>query len=122
MRGPTVRIQSEIRRLWRCPVCAYEARVSAVQTTVRCHCQSDRPFMKLVEQQRPARHVPEDLPPYFEYEEDGTEVLEDETTQVQDAPVTVQVEEPEITTAEEPAAEVSDASGEDLDEDSQTDA
>src|SRR6056297_69705 len=77
MRGPMVRIQSDIRRLWRCPKCHYERRAHATQTTVRCHCEKDAPFMQLVESQRPARSVPEELPPYYEYEAEANEDAEE---------------------------------------------
>lgn len=70
MRGPLVRLNLDVRRLWCCPQCGYERRVPADQTAVHCHCSDDKPFMQLVEGLRPARPVPEILPPYFEYEDD----------------------------------------------------
>lgn len=70
MRGPKVRIQYDMRRLWKCPKCGYERRAHAHQTTLRCHCESDGPFMKLVESQRLVRPEPEELDLYFEFDGD----------------------------------------------------
>ncbi|SFI04861.1 hypothetical protein [Planctomicrobium piriforme] len=55
MRGPTVRIKYDVRRLWRCPACGKERKVPATETSVRCNCSSAPPLMKLIELQRYAR-------------------------------------------------------------------
>lgn len=70
MRGPMIRIQNDVRRTWRCPACGYERRAHADQTSIRCHCEKEGPFMKLVEAPRKPRPEPEILPPYFEYDEE----------------------------------------------------
>lgn len=90
MRGPMVRLNLDVRRLWRCPQCGYERRLPADQTAVHCHCSDSKPFMQLVEERRAARPVPEILPPYFEYEEDDDitaepEGLMEETTSIDSA-------------------------------------
>ncbi|MEW4488603.1 hypothetical protein AB1L42_11005 [Thalassoglobus sp. JC818] len=52
MRGPSVRIRYDVRRLWKCPECGYERKVDARHTSVRCHCQDGNFFMRLVEPKR----------------------------------------------------------------------
>ncbi len=92
MRGPMVRIQYDARRLWRCPKCQYERRAHADQTAIRCHCESkgrekEGPFMQLVEEQRKVRVEPEELPPYFEFEEEeGSKAPAKETTPESNSP------------------------------------
>ena len=104
MRGPMVRIQSDIRRLWRCPKCHYERRAPATQTAVRCHCEKDAPFMQLVEAQRPPRSTPKELPPYYEYEADaGDEVENQEKAQAETAEVPPQVKEESTASTETPS-------------------
>ena len=85
MRGPTIRIQNDIRRTWRCPVCGYERRAHANQTTIRCHCQKAGPFMKLVEEKRKPRPEPAELPPYFEYAEEDVSTSGQEASSSDDS-------------------------------------
>ena len=100
MRGPMVRIKSDMRRLWRCPKCGYERRAHADHTSMRCHCDDDGPFMKLIEQQRFVRPEPEELDLYFEYDESAdsstTETVESVASQSEsesgEAPPTVVAE------------------------------
>jgi hypothetical protein len=73
MRGPGLKTDLEVRRVWRCPACGYERRVGGQVTSVRCQC-GDRPFMRLAQEPRFVR--PANLAPdvYFLAEE----VLADE--------------------------------------------
>lgn len=65
MRGPQIRQRYDIRRLWRCPECGYERRAPASVTSLRCHCRSEAPLMRLIEGQRLVRPPAEPLDPYI---------------------------------------------------------
>ncbi len=55
MKGPGVRIDIEVRRAWRCPVCGQNQRHTMDITQARCGCTRDGVPMKLAEEQRPDR-------------------------------------------------------------------
>lgn len=55
MKGPGLRIQIDVRRAWRCPVCGQGQRLTMDITAPRCLCVRDGVPMKLVEGQRPGR-------------------------------------------------------------------
>jgi hypothetical protein len=53
MKGPGMRLDLDVRRVWRCPACGREAR-SEGQTVVRlCGCTREGVAMRLVELPRP---------------------------------------------------------------------
>jgi hypothetical protein len=56
MRGAGMRLNLDIRRHWKCPVCAAERRLPATVTTVRCGCAGG-PMMQLVEAMRRSREI-----------------------------------------------------------------
>lgn len=80
MRGPGLRTLCDVRRTWKCPRCGYIRRASAADTSVRCQCNSDEPFMRLVEAKRPERRIPEPLDLSWEYVPDPSEEAESITT------------------------------------------
>lgn len=55
MKGPGLRIDVDVRRPWRCPVCGQGARLPMDITAPRCPCVRDGVPMKLAEGQRPGR-------------------------------------------------------------------
>lgn len=55
MKGPGLRIDVDVRRAWRCPVCGQGARLPMDSTAPRCPCVRDGVPMKLAEGQRPGR-------------------------------------------------------------------
>ena len=53
MKGPGLRIDLDVRRVWRCPACGRELRLGGGVTAVLCDCRrSDPPRMQLVESRR----------------------------------------------------------------------
>ena len=112
-----VRIQSDIRRLWRCPGCQYERRAHATQTAVKCHCQQDAPFMQLVETQRSARPVPDKLPPYFEFLEEEPETVEELLQPVTQSEEEIGETAPPVEVSEAQSAETADDQPESTTED-----
>ena len=79
MRGPGLRTLCDIRRTWKCPRCGYVRRASAAETSVRCHCTAEEPFMRLVESQRPERKIAQPLDLSWEYVPDPSEETESPT-------------------------------------------
>lgn len=55
MKGPGLRIDVDVRRVWRCPVCGQSQRLGLDFTAPRCPCVRDGVPMKLAEAQRPGR-------------------------------------------------------------------
>ncbi len=55
MKGPGLRIDVDVRRAWRCPVCGQSQRLTMDITAPRCQCVRDGVPMKLAEGQRPSR-------------------------------------------------------------------
>ena len=51
MKGPGLRLELDVRRLWRCAVCHTERHTPGQVTSVRCHFCQDHPPMTLVEPQ-----------------------------------------------------------------------
>jgi hypothetical protein len=66
MRGAGLRLDNDVRRVWRCAACGAERKVGAQVTTVRCQC-AGRPAMKLVEAMRRERPLKEPTSPYLEF-------------------------------------------------------
>lgn len=48
MRGPGFRRDLDVRRLWRCPGCGVERRLSGEHTSLRCHCRPEGVWMQIV--------------------------------------------------------------------------
>lgn len=107
MRGPMIRIQNDVRRMWRCPECGYERRAHADQTSIRCHCEKEGAFMKLVEAPRKPRPEPEILPPYFEYDEEVVSTP-DKTAAPSSDTSQAKADEPSPATAEKTEAQTSE--------------
>ena len=59
MKGPGLRVNLDVRRLWRCPRCGRVARTPGAVTAVRCGC-SDETWMQL---QPPVKREPFRPPP-----------------------------------------------------------
>ncbi len=93
MRGPGLRIQTDVRRCWRCPACGQERRLPATVVSVLCQCQTPNPQMKLVESMRKLRPEPVPLPPYFEPDEILSEPETQESATGLDAETDIVVEE-----------------------------
>jgi len=55
MKGPGMRLDLDVRRVWRCPECGVERRTSGDRTIVSCHACKQTRWMTLVEPQRPVR-------------------------------------------------------------------
>ena len=55
MKGPGLRIDVDVRRAWRCPVCGQNQRLTMDITAPRCLCVRDGVPMKLAEGLRPGR-------------------------------------------------------------------
>jgi hypothetical protein len=64
MKGPGMRLDLDVRRVWRCPACGHERRTSGDRTMVPCTACPERPLMSLVERKRtprPLRPLPDVL-------------------------------------------------------------
>jgi hypothetical protein len=64
MKGPGMRLDLDVRRVWRCPACGHERRTSGDRTIVPCTTCPERPLMSLVERKRsprPLRPLPDVL-------------------------------------------------------------
>ena len=55
MKGPGSRIDLDVRRVWRCPVCGRRAKAEGGVTSKRCFCTPEGTWMKLVEERRQIR-------------------------------------------------------------------
>ncbi|QDU38150.1 hypothetical protein Mal4_24730 [Maioricimonas rarisocia] len=73
MKGPGLRLDLEVRRLWRCPTCGVERRVPARQVTVTCGCTDSGTFMQLIEPKRAVRAEPPPLDPFLDIELEPSE-------------------------------------------------
>lgn len=58
MRGPGIRLDLDVRRVWRCPQCGKQRRVGGEVTTVTCTCGKP---MQLVEEGRRRFREPQPL-------------------------------------------------------------
>ena len=87
MRGPGQRLRIDVRRLWKCPQCGYERHAPANETTVRCHCDKNEYWMKLVEPQRIVRDPPVELEPYVEFSDEELADVRSFRPQASDPPV-----------------------------------
>lgn len=57
MKGPGLRIDIDVRRTWRCPVCGQSQKLPLNITSARCGCVRDGVPMKLIEGLRAERRV-----------------------------------------------------------------
>jgi hypothetical protein len=53
MKGPGMRLELDVRRIWRCPACGREARSEGGVVAKVCGCTKDGVAMRLVELPRP---------------------------------------------------------------------
>lgn len=102
MRGPGLRIQCDVRRLWECPRCHYQRRAPATETVVRCHCIKEEPCMRLVEGVRRVRPEPQPLDHFLEF--DPAELADLPTSRVTPPAPVHEPAEPTPETAVSPAA------------------
>ena len=58
IKGPGLRIDLEVRRLWECPRCGRRARDTGDVVSKRCGCTPDGEWMRLVERRREVRTFP----------------------------------------------------------------
>lgn len=54
MKGPGLRIDLDVRRVWQCPKCGRQMRCSGDVTSRVCNCQKEETMMLLVEETKPA--------------------------------------------------------------------
>jgi hypothetical protein len=66
MRGAGLRLNNDVRRIWRCAACGAERRAGAFVTSVRCECAGN-PTMNLIEGRRLERPLEEAASPYLEF-------------------------------------------------------
>jgi hypothetical protein len=71
MKGPGLRIDIDVRRVWRCPVCGTMRRTPGDVTTLRCGCKPGGTLMQPVESRRRDRPVPQAVDPYIEIDLDA---------------------------------------------------
>jgi hypothetical protein len=69
MKGPGVRVDQDVRRFWRCPLCGKVTRTAGRVTTVVCLCTGEPRWMQLEPTPRRPRYVPppRELEPVEEY-------------------------------------------------------
>lgn len=76
MKGPGYRRDLDVRRVWRCPACGAERRLSGEYTSVRCGCRPEGVWMQIVSERnavpRPAASmsVPEIPVAHFQLTEE----------------------------------------------------
>jgi hypothetical protein len=58
MKGPGMRIDLDVRRVWECPACGRRRRAEGSVTALKCVCQPDGVQMKLIEGRRTVRKFP----------------------------------------------------------------
>lgn len=68
IKGPRLKTDLDVRRVWRCPACGYERRALGDQTALRCRC-GDKPFMKLVSEHRFHRRPNQPINVYVDCDE-----------------------------------------------------
>ena len=71
MRGPGLRLDLDVRRRWRCPLCGVERRTEGDVTQIRCVCTSDGVLMQLASVARPPRPQPKPHDPYMDVDSFG---------------------------------------------------
>jgi hypothetical protein len=76
MKGPGMRLDLDIRRVWRCPACGTEMRGEGKEVGRTCHCTKEGVAMRLVELPRPKPvvRIPEPDPDEHEFEDFPTDI------------------------------------------------
>ncbi|MFO1005819.1 MAG: hypothetical protein U0929_07670 [Planctomycetaceae bacterium] len=118
MRGAGLRLNNDVRRLWRCAACGAERKVGAQATTVNCQC-AGRPAMKLVEGMRRERPLKELTTTYMEFEFEPGELAPPRPRKEEEVPVPnsdtkLEFEIPAARTPEVVADEAAPAAGDDV--------
>jgi hypothetical protein len=62
MKGPGMRLDLDVRRVWQCPACGRQARDSGDVVVRVCDCTKDGPLMRLVDVPRPKPTVRVQIP------------------------------------------------------------
>ena len=103
MKGPGIRYDVDIRRLWECPICGNQIRHLGNVTARRCSCENGKNWMTLIEEDRhrvfPEREkivIPEDEPEEAEPElQEEAEAVEEASVSLIEAPAeeTTDIEE-----------------------------
>ena len=75
MKGPGLRLELDVRRVWRCAECGAERRTSGDRTIVPCHVCKSWKLMSLVEPHRAPRTLPEPLDLLIELHPDDVDVV-----------------------------------------------
>jgi hypothetical protein len=92
MKGPGLRVNLDVRRLWQCPLCGAERRAAASVTALRCGCTPERPRMRLVEVRRHVRPEPKPLDLVLDIDPDAPDAeAPDETAAPAPAPAAPEV-------------------------------
>jgi len=102
MKGPGIRLDNDIRRVWQCPKCQQQMKTGGNVTSNRCRCEPNGVVMALVEPRRQVRTFPAPPlePPEPEPDDDISEVADE-----RESPAATPIEEPETASAEKAADE-----------------
>ncbi|HET6426329.1 MAG TPA: hypothetical protein VFG20_21735 [Planctomycetaceae bacterium] len=60
MRGPGIRLDLDVRRVWQCPACQRIRKLAGDLTSMRCQCAGE-PWMHLVQERVPRQRVQKSL-------------------------------------------------------------
>lgn len=71
MKGPGLRLDLEVRRLWRCPNCHRVRKTDGAVTYLECLCTESPLAMKIVEEKRQVRSFADVIARYQPSGEDG---------------------------------------------------
>ncbi len=76
MKGPGMRLDLDIRRVWRCPACGREMRSEGKEVGRMCGCTKEGVAMRLVELPRPKPvvRIPEPDPDEHPFEDFPTDI------------------------------------------------
>ena len=85
MRGAGLRLNNDVRRIWRCATCGAERKIGAQVTAVNCQC-AGRPAMKLIETMRHERPLRELASTYLEFEFEPGELAPPRPRKEEEAP------------------------------------
>lgn len=62
MKGPGVRLDLDVRRVWECPQCGRISKSDGSRVARRCACTDEGVWMRLVRDGRPGRPLTAGLP------------------------------------------------------------
>jgi hypothetical protein len=76
MKGPGMRLDLDVRRVWRCPACGRESRAEGQVVGRVCNCTKEGVAMRLVELPRPKPtvRIPEPDPEEHEFADFPTDI------------------------------------------------